>query len=585
MFGKVINLKSFFAELKKVKGWCLITIVFISLEALSAVYIPTLVADIVDNGIAAGDMRQIYVLGARMLAVAVLGIICSFCRNYSSSCAVQKFGALLREKVYSKIVVLEEGAADQIGLGSLITRLSNDTEQISKLLNVVLRIFCKSLVVVISSLVFSFFLDYRLSIILFFVVVLVAISIYIAMHISYVRFGKVQEAIDETNTIVQESLAGIRLIRAYGKTESINNKFKITNTKLSDNSYNTSKVFAIATPLMTLTINLSVVAALAIAGLLSGNAAIAVGKLSAFTTYIAQMTTSLLATTDVFRAYIRAKMSAKRLAEVFESRDEEDLGFLENCTELQSGNALEFKNVSFSYPSGSGVSAIKHLSFSLGKGETVAIIGATAAGKSTLCWLCLRLYEPDEGQILLGGQPINQMSIAQIRKQIALAPQYSALFSGTVADNILWGASEYADYVHAAEISEAYDFVSKMPNGFESVIGQGSTTFSGGQRQRLSIARAIAKDAPIIILDDCTSALDILTEKKLLNNLKTELENQSILLITQRLDTARRADRILVLENGAAAGLGTHEELFETCVVYRDICNSQEEPEVCNGRT
>lgn len=576
-------MKSIFTELKKVKGLCFVSIIFISMEALSAVYIPTLVADIVDKGIADGNLQQIYILGARMLAVAVLGIICSFCRNYSSSCAVQKFGVLLREKVFSKIVVLEEGAADKIGLGSLITRLSNDTEQVSKLLNAVLRIFCKSLVVIISSLAFSFFLDYRLSIILLFVIVLVVISINITIHMSYVRFGKVQKAIDGTNTIVQESLAGIRLIRAYGKTDSTNKKFKRTNTELADDTYNTNKVFAIATPLMTLIINLSIVAALSVAGLLSGNAVIAVGKLSAFTTYIAQITMSLLATMDVFRAYIRAKMSAKRLAEVFECKDEGDLGFLEYCGGLQSGNALEFRDVSFSYPNGSGAPAIRHLSFSLRKGETVAVIGATAAGKSTLCWLCLRLYDPNEGQIFLGGKPINQMNIEQLRKQIALAPQYSALFSGTVADNILWGAGENADYIRPAAISEAEVFVLKMRNGFESEISQGSTNLSGGQRQRISIARAIAKNAPIIILDDCTSALDILTEKRMLNNLKAELKNKSMLLITQRLDTAKRADRILVLENGAAAGIGTHEELIETCAVYRDICNSQELPEVCNG--
>jgi ATP-binding cassette subfamily B protein len=332
-------------------------------------------------------------------------------------------------------------------------------------------------------------------------------------------------------------------------------------------------VVAYFSPLNSLTINLGVAAILYAGSVLFGKGEIEVGKISAFTTYMAQILASLMMITNVFNSFVRTKASTERIKEVLES--EEDLGGSVRTAEAEG--KLEFTDVTFAYPHGSGLPAIKNLSFEVGRGETLAVIGPTGSGKSTLAWLCLRFYDVDRGAILLDGADIRTLDTELLRDFIALAPQKSMLFTGSVYDNIAWGKpGAVGETVHeAARTAQAEDFILRMKDGYDSMLGQGGVNLSGGQKQRVAIARALVKDSPVLILDDCTSALDAVTEAKIRRALKELNSRKTVMIITQRIGTAMSADRILVLENGEKVGFGSHKDLLHTCRTYRDIYESQ----------
>jgi len=556
--------------LKRYRWLCLAAVALVLVEANCELLLPTLMARLIDDGVRQGDMACILQVGGQMAAAALLGIGCILIRNLCSGTASQKFGADLRRTLFEKTIRLTERSTDQIGLGSLVTRMASDCEQLARSLNSALRIGMKSPAICLGSIFYAVRLDAGLSLPVLAVVALVLGLIVCYMSMSDRRFRRVRQAMDRMNTVVQEFLRAIRLVKALGREGEEKEKFRRANAETTEAGIRLQILSAWFAPLITLVVYLGAAAILWLAGYRGAE----MGTVSAFVTYMTQMLTALMTLIDVFKLLVRANTSARRVEEVLTLPEEERLP---GGADLRAdAPALEFRNVSFAYPGGSGVSALKGVSFALYPGETLAVIGPTGAGKSTLAWLCARLYDPDEGEICLGGRDLRELSLHQIRQQVAVAAQQSALFSGTVRDNLAMGAPEAdeAAMTQALECAQALRFVEEA-GGLDCRLEQGGVNFSGGQRQRLSLARALLRQSGVLILDDCTSALDTVTERQVLSALESRRSRQAVLMVTQRVQTARRADRILVLEDGCPAGLGRHAELLEHCPAYREICAIQ----------
>lgn len=544
------------------------------LEALCDLMQPTIMADIIDNGVRNRQVPVILHYGMIMLLITLFGALFATARNLLSGNVSQSFGADLRYDVFRKIMRFSEQASDRMESGSLITRVTNDTSQLTQFVNGMMRIFFKAPVTCVGSIILAVKLSPRLSAILFAVVLLVTAFIAVSMKLSYSRFARVQRAVDSVNTVVQEYLLGVRLVKAFGRYAGEEEKFDAVNRDVAEKSVSSQMIIVIFSPLMSLAVSLGIAGSLYFGSVLFRAGQIDVGRIAAYLNYMAQILSSLIMITNIFNTFVRTKASGERILEVLNG--EEDFQGSRREFEDRSGR-LSFRNVTFAYPNGSGIPAVRNLSFELEPGETLAVIGPTGSGKSTLAWLCMHFYEPDSGAVFYNGTDIRRLDVTLLRRCIALAPQQSMLFSGSVYDNIALGAPDApeADVVRAAEAAQADGFIRKMPDGYASILGQGGVNLSGGQKQRVSIARALVRKSPVLILDDCTSALDAVTEAKVRGGLKAAGENRAVILITQKIGTAMTADQILVLNDGEKAGFGGHRELLRTCGIYREIYESQ----------
>lgn len=543
-------------------------------EAVCDLLQPTIMARIIDEGVKNSKVEIVIKLGLLMLIITALGACFAMARNILASKVSQRFGADLRYDVFEKIINFSEESTDKIESGSLITRMTNDTSQVVQFINGMMRIFFKAPITCVGSIILAVMLSFSLSISMFIVVFIISVFIVISMKMSYIRFAKVQYAIDKVNTVVQEYLMGIRLVKAFGLYEDEVEKFDRANSNLSDKTVSSQLVIAFFSPLMSLTVNIGIVSIIYIGSILFARGNIEVGKVAAFISYMTQILFSLIMITNVFNVFVRTKASTERINEILNS--EEDYKGNEN-KERHGLGELEFKKVTFAYPNGSGIPIFSNLSFCINSGETLAVIGPTGSGKSTLAWLFLRFYDVDEGAIYLNGVDIKTLDCNVLRDNIALAPQKSMLFTGTVFENIAYGNPKLSkdEVINLALIAQADEFIQNMPYKYESILGQSGVNLSGGQKQRISIARALAKKSPVLILDDCTSALDAVTEAKVRQGLKDINSEKTVIMITQRIGTAMFADKILVLDNGANVGFGSHEELINSCKTYKEIFDSQ----------
>ncbi|HEX2926121.1 MAG TPA: ABC transporter ATP-binding protein [Ruminiclostridium sp.] len=559
---------------KKFRVMFLTAVSCVFLEAVCDLLQPTIMSHIIDDGIKNSRVDAVLKLGLLMLVITLCGAGFAATRNILASRVSQSFGADLRYDVFSKIMKFSEGSVDKIESGSLITRMTNDTNQITQFVNGMMRIFFKAPLTCIGSIILAVVLSPFLSTVLFCSIAIVAVFITISMKMSYSRFAKVQYAIDRVNTVVQEYLLGIRLVKAFGRFKDEEKKFDDANTDLFEKSVSSQLVIAYFSPLMSLTVSLGIAVIIFLGSVLFGKGSIEVGKVAAFINYMTQILTSLIMITNIFNTFIRTKASTERVVEVLDSEEDFPVSVYQN---VSNQGSLEFKNVTFAYPGGSGLPTLKNLSFRVDDGETLAVIGPTGSGKSTLAWLCLHFYDVREGNILINGMDIRGLDTSSVRNSIALAPQKSMLFTGSVFDNISWGMEnpDREKVIKAAQQAQADNFIQKMPEKYESVLGQNGVNLSGGQKQRLSIARALAKGAPILILDDCTSALDAVTEAKVRQALRSMEEKKTVIMITQRIGSAMTADKILVLDNGVGVGFGSHSELLASCKTYREIYDSQ----------
>lgn len=552
-----------------------LVLVLIFIQTLSELYLPTLMADIVDVGIVHGDTSYILKIGGFMLEVAAFGVVCSIAAGFLSSKVSVGFGRRLRGKIFAHVERFSLQEFDKIGTASLITRTTNDINQVQQVLTMMLRMMIMAPMMCIGGIIMAVSKDAQLSLVLVFVIPILVTAIVTIAVKGMPLFKAMQVKLDKLNLVLREGLTGIRVIRSFNRIDHETRRFDEANLDLTQTAVKINRLMASLMPIMMLVLNFSTIAILWFGGLRIGNGDMQVGALMAFIQYAMQIMFSLLMVSMMFVMIPRASASAARINEVLEMTPEIKDPEQPKTSRGRQGY-IEFRDVTFSYP-GAEKPALSNISFHANPGEVTAIIGGTGSGKSTLINLIPRFYDVDSGQILVDGVDVREMSQESLREKIGLVPQKALLFTGTITDNIRYGRETATDEEirHAARIAQAEEFITGMKDGFDSVIAQGGANVSGGQKQRLSIARALVRKPEIYAFDDSFSALDFRTDAKLRAALKEETTNSTVLLVAQRVSTVMDADRIIVLDEGEIAGIGTHRELMDTCKVYREIVSSQ----------
>ena len=543
----------------------LLSVTCVACEAACDLLQPRMMSRLIDDGAAIGDLQFVLRMGLVMLGITGLGALFAMTRNYSASIASQGFGADLRHDLFAKIQSLSVADMDRFEGGSLVTRMTNDITQLQNFVNGMMRVFVKAPIMCVGSIIMATTLNIRTALVVVPVVVLVAFVIAVSMKMTYPRFARVQQALDRLNTSMREYLAGIRLVKAFRRFKEEENRFSAANESLTGETVRANRVLAVLSPCMALGVNLGVAAMVFLGARWVGAGDMRVGTIVAFVTYMTQLLSSLGHVSNVLNMFVRVRTSNERIGEVFSAETETQAAGAAFLPPLHTdAPLLDFSNVSFSYPGSTGQAALEGISFSLKRGETLGIIGPTGSGKSTLAALLMRFYEVSRGEL-------------QINGTLAIVPQTAMLFTGTIRENLLWGREDATDgeIEQTARAAQAHEFITATAEGYDTMIGQSGVNLSGGQKQRVSIARALLRRPEILLLDDCTSALDSLTEAKVRRALRQFSENMACVMITQRVSAAMACDKILVLENGRQAGFGSHGELMETCPVYADIYLSQ----------
>jgi ATP-binding cassette subfamily B protein len=550
-------------------------VLFILFQVLSELFLPTIMADIVDIGIVKGDIPYIVRHGGWMLLATFLGTLCAIAAGFLSSRTGLAFGRDLRTQVFKRVTAFSLHEFDELGTASLITRTTNDITQIQNLVIMVLRMFIMAPLMLIGGIFMSVSMDPTLSLVLVGVLpFLVGLIAFIATK-SIPMFKTMQLKIDRMNLVLRENLTGLRVIRAFNRIDFEQGRFHEANTDLMSVSIAVNKLMALLMPLMMLIFNFTTIAIIWYGSIRIDAGSMEVGSLMAFIQYAMQILFSLIMATMMFIMVPRASASATRINEVLNT--EATIINPINALTTQGGNGhLRFENVTFSYP-GAEEPALSEITIEAFPGEITAIIGGTGSGKSTLINLIPRFYDIQSGRILLDGVDIREMTQESLRDIIGLVPQQAVLFSGTIAGNIRFGSQDLSDEAvrQAADIAQATAFIEEMPEGFDAVIAQGGVNVSGGQKQRLAIARALAAKPDIYIFDDSFSSLDFKTDAKLRRALKAETAKATVIIVAQRVTTVIDADCIIVLEDGRIVAMGNHKELLRVCPVYQEIVASQ----------
>lgn len=550
------------------------------LEAICDLMQPTIMAKIIDVGIANRDLDYVLRMGAVMLGVTLLGGVAASTRSILASITSQNFGAELRLDLFRRIQTLSFKRINNYDRASLITRLTNDVTQVQLFVNGLMRIYIKAPLLAIGGLIMATTLNIHLSVVLMVVVPMIVVLLITNIKLSIPRFAKLQNALDRVNGSMRDYLSGVRVVKAFNRFNYETTKFSGFNDELQDKSVAATRVIAIFSPIIMLVMNVGIVAVLWIGGHGVEGGTIQVGHVVAFTNYMTQILFSLMMISMVFNMFVRARTSAGRIGEVL--GEVNDMVWTEEQFVSNQGGKIEFENVSFSYNETSQEPVLKNVTFTCMHGETIGIIGKTGAGKSSLVSLIPRLYDATSGTIKLNDSDIREIEPKAIRERIAIVAQKAMLFTGTIGDNIRWGREDASkeEVQLAAEIADANGFIQRSTEGYETEIGQGGVNLSGGQKQRVSIARALIKKPEILILDDSTSAVDMVTEGKIKQSLQRYADNITCILVSQRISTVADADRILVVDNGEIVGSGKHDELLKTCQAYQEIYESQFEKEV-----
>lgn len=556
-------------------------VVCLMLEATCDLMQPTIMSKIVDVGVAGKQMNYVMKMGGVMLMITALGAMAATGRNIISSNVSQRFGAELRSDLFRKIQAFSFDNIDKFEGASLVTRLTNDVTQVQVFVNGLMRIFVKAPLLCIGSLVMATRLNPHMALVLVVVVPIVGILIFTNMQVGYPVFIKVQRALDRVNSIIREYLSGVRVVKAFNRFDYEVERFEKYNQELSAVSKKAMRLMAVFSPSITLTVNLGIVAVIWFGGLRVNAGKMQVGQIIAFINYMTQILFSLMMISFVFTMFVRARASAERIGEIF--MQENSIAVSEKTSEsFQVKGRVDFEHVYFSYANTSGEPVLKDITFSCTKGETIGIIGSTGSGKSTLVNLALRFYDVTSGAIKIDGVNIKDIDTKKLRNNIAIVPQKSVLFSGTIKDNLKWGKddADMEEIENSAKVAQAHDFISSFPEEYNTQLGQGGVNLSGGQKQRISIARALIKKPRILILDDSTSAVDAATEAKIREALKSYLGDTTCLIVAQRITSIMGANKIIVLDNGELVGMGKHEELMKSCEVYQEIFRSQVGKEV-----
>lgn len=564
-----------FKYLKPYTVMIIAVLTFVFLQTLSDLYLPTLMSDIINNGVMQGDTSIITRIGGLMLLVAGGGAVCAIIASFLSSKIAVGLGTILRSKVFRRVESYSLHEIDKIGTATLITRTTNDINQVQMVVIMIMRMMISAPMMAIGGLIMALREDRQLTWVLAIAIpVLAGVIAFIAARMIPL-FRLVQVKIDKINLVLREKLTGIRVIRAFNTVEREVKRFDQANVDLTDNYIKVNKIMAFMMPSIMLVMNVTSLAVLWFGGIFIRNGSMDLGALAAFTQYAMQIMFSMLMLSLMFIMVPRAQAAAVRINEVLETiPDIADASDVEG--KFTGRGYVQFKDVTFSYH-GAEQPALRDISFSARPGEVTAIIGSTGAGKSTLINLIPRFYDVDSGSILIDGVDVREISQESLRAKIGFVPQKAVLFSGTITENIKLGNEQAteAEIRHAADVAQATEFIETMDGGFEHAIAQGGTNVSGGQKQRLSIARALVRRPEVYVFDDSFSALDFKTDARLRAALKHEIAEATVIIVAQRVGTVMDADRIIVLNEGQIAGMGTHRELLDTCQVYREIVSSQ----------
>ncbi|AQR96374.1 ABC transporter ATP-binding protein [Clostridium saccharoperbutylacetonicum] len=552
--------------------------IFKLLEAVFEISIPTIMILITDKGIGTKNINYIFEIGLIMLLMAILGVLSSFTCQYFSSFASQGFGTILRNEMFKKIGTFSYNEIDAFGTPSLINRVTNDVNQLQLGLAMVIRLAIRVPFLCIGGIVMAMYLDIKLSLIMYLSIPFFAFAIYLIMNKSLPLYKVVQKKLDKLALILRENLSGVRVIRAFSRVEGEKVKFKESNEELASTAIKVGKISALMNPVTSIIMNFALMAVIWFGGIRVNIGGMTTGKVIAYINYINMVLSALIVLANLIVTFTKAAASAARVNEIFNTDSSikyEGSSEFNKVTD-EAIPVLKFDNVSFAYK-GSKEDAISNISFEIKRGQTVGIIGGTGSGKTTLVNLIPRLYDTTKGSILINGVNVRDYYKKELDENVGLVPQKAILFSGTVAENIRWGneTADMSEVKKAAEIGMAADFLEKMPEKYETHISQGGVNFSGGQKQRLTIARALVKKPEILIMDDSLSALDYATDAALRKALRENTEDMTVIMVTQRISTIKDADLIIVLDDGNLAGVGTHEELLKESDVYKEICSSQ----------
>ena len=573
------------------KKYILIAPLFVLLDVIAELSMPILMSKIVDNGIPAGDTDYIIRIGIYMILLAITAISFGVMNMKIASTAGQGFGANLRDALFKKVQGFSFANIDHFSTGSLVTRLTNDVNNLQNTVMMLIRLLLRSPFMLIVALVLAYQINAQLSIVMAFAIPILTVAIVLIITNARKLFVIVQKRMDFLNSTIQEDLVGIRVVKSFVRKDFEEEKFKKANDALMNAGIKAASLAVINMPVMMLVVNGATLAIMKMGGGLVISGDMGPGELISFISYVMQIMVSVMMLSMVFLMLARAEASGKRILEVLNTTVD-----ITDPVQLSSssnpGNNLqvhwgkiEFKNVSFKYTvTGSGEDVLSDISFTIQPGEIVGIVGGTATGKTSLVNLVSRLYDVTKGSVLVDDVDVRDYRLDDLRKGIGMVLQQNTLFTGTIYENLLWGKEDASreEIERVCKDAQAHDFIMSFPDGYETFLGQGGVNISGGQKQRLYIARAMLKNPKILILDDSTSAVDSATEEKIRKSFYTNFKDTTVLIIAQRISSVSNADKILVLDDGKVLGLGTHKELLAGNKVYQEINASQQEG-VLNG--
>lgn len=548
--------------------------VFKLLEAVFELIVPLIMANIIDIGVKNGDTGYIAKQGVLLVILGVTGLLSALICQYSASFASQGVGTILRRDLFHHINTLSHKEIDIIGTPSLITRMTSDINQIQLAVAMLIRLVIRAPFLVVGAMIMASTVSLKLSVIFFGAAVLIGLTLYIIMSKSVPFFKTIQKRLDRISLISRENLRGNRVIRAFARQGEEEEKFSKAAQELTDASISAGRISVLLSPLTCIITNIAIALIIWFGGMNVNMGELSQGDIIALVNYMTQIMLAMVVVADLVVIFTRASASAQRINEIFETKTSVTEEEAEKDPTAENDNAIEFRNVSFSYGEGE---ALKNVTFSIKKGETLGIIGGTGSGKSTFVNLIPRFYDATKGQVLVNGVDVKKYEIETLREKIGVVAQKTVLFKGSLRKNMQWGKEKATDdeIIKALKIAQSWDFVEKLPGKLDFDVAQGGKNFSGGQRQRLTIARALVKQPDILILDDSFSALDFATDANLRKELKEQTEGMTVVIVSQRASTIRNADKIVVLDEGECVGIGTHQELYKNCSEYREICLSQ----------
>lgn len=551
--------------------------IFKLIEAIFELIIPIVTARIIDQGVQRGDVPYVWKMGGVMLLLGVVGLCSTLVCQKMAAEASQGFGTVLRGELFRHINTLSYAEIDRFGTPSLITRLTNDVNQLQLAVAMLIRLVVRAPFLAIGAVIMAMTIDIPLAIIFVVATPIIGLALYLVMSRSIPFFKSIQKKLDVISRLSRESLSGVRVIRAFSRQKQETQRFTNAAEEQAAVAIRVGKLSALLNPATFAIVNFSILAIVWFGGYRVDNGVVSQGQIVALINYMNQTFLALVVVANLVVIFTKASASASRVNEVLQTESTvKEITDFEEINTVTDAPKVEFRNVSFSYHQ-SGEYAIQNCNISIAPGETIGIIGGTGSGKSTLVNLIPRFYDVTEGQVLLDGVDVREYPFKLLRNRVGIVLQQSELFTGTIRSNLQWGNADATDedLWLALKTAQAEDFVKALPEGLSSPVSQGGKNYSGGQRQRLAIARTLAANPQVLILDDSSSALDFATDAALRRALKNDTAGMTVLIVTQRVSSIRHADRIIVLDDGAVAGIGTHEELVQSCPVYQEICLSQ----------